>query len=525
MANPEQTVRWSALAPLGRLGRALGFRWIFFFTFPIPFHPLLYRAIPVAVIAWLVWLAIGGGDVDWSSPLILAGILAIPLSVPFLQWILFAFRIHFVQAAMLPAALVLLLVAAAKGEQPLWLATLRIALFAIHAAAAWHGRRKIKAWQADNASVDSLPDRTGPLPPLLVRGKPGIGYTASALLERLALPAIHYEDDHGCHFLLRTDDSAAIERLTELKRSGLGITQLDKRQERRTISVPAEPPAGAVILEPAPKPEGSAFLRGGVAGVQAIAPGAPPLVYWYGRPSPLSWFPGFYFFMHLRLGSTASYSPAFGLTPAQPRALGKHGEEQSAYAALANAHRLDGPPPPTFADPEEVRGQIQAVLDARLGPDLEALDRLIAAPQLWMRRDLKELIKLPRLYADRAPELVAALRVARDAHHVDSAILLATLISKLPEDAYQGIGDELLELLDSKSLAGRLVWDDPVDENGRPKFEGFRLLALVPALYARLGELGERARPLVTGLSEVFPHIEAIQQAMAKLDEAKEQPR
>ncbi len=519
MGNRGQTIRWGALAPLGRLGHALGFRWIFFFTFPIPFHPWLYRAIPVAVIAWLVWLAIGGGDVDWYSPLILASVLAGPLSVPFLQWILFAFRIHFVQAAMLPAALVLLFVAAVKGEEPLWLAPLPVALFAIHAAAAFRGRQKIKAWQAHNAAVDSLPDRTGPLPPLLLRGRAGIAYTASALLDRLSLPAIHYEDDQGCHLLLRTDDPAAIERLTELRRSGLGISQLDKRKERRTISVPSGPPAGAVILEPAPKPDGSALLRGGVAGVQALAPDARPVIYWYGRPSPLSWFPGFYFFMHLQLGSTASYSPALGLTPAQPRPLGKHGDEQSAFAALANAKRLDGDPPEPFADPEEVQDKIQAVVDARLGPDLEALDRLIAAPERWMRRDLKELLKLPQLYADRAPELVAALGVAHDAHHVDSAILLATLISKLPQDAYRGIGDALLELLDSKSLAGRLVWDDPIDENGRPKFEGFRLLALVPALYARLGELGERARPLVTGLSAVFPHIEAIQAAREALDQ------
>ncbi|HEY0324910.1 MAG TPA: hypothetical protein VGC46_02895, partial [Allosphingosinicella sp.] len=121
MADTEARSPGWAVAPFGRIGHRLGWRWIFFFTFPIPFHPWLYRAIPLGALAWVIWLAVGGGEVDWYSPLILAAILAIPLSVPFLQWILFAFRIHLIQALMLPAALLLLAVAIGRGEEPLWL--------------------------------------------------------------------------------------------------------------------------------------------------------------------------------------------------------------------------------------------------------------------------------------------------------------------------------------------------------------------------------------------------------------------
>ena len=54
--------------------------------------------------------------------------------------------------------------------------------------------------------------------------------------------------------------------------------------------------------------------------------------------------------------------------------------------------------------------------------------------------------------------------------------------------------------------------------------EGLRLLIHVPQLYVRLGDLGERARGVIEGLLKLLPHIEALQQAKAKLDEAADKP-
>jgi hypothetical protein len=245
------------------------------------------------------------------------------------------------------------------------------------------------------------------------------------------------------------------------------------------------------------------------------------LSYWHGRPAPLSWLPGFYFLLRLRLGMTAAFGPEYGFLPSSPRPLGKGGEEQGAYLALAAALRQSGPPPPPFADPDALRSRVQALLDRRLEPELSALDRLTASPATWMERRLDTLIRLPELYAARAGVLVEAFRAARDAHHRPATILLAKLIAALPDDAFRQVAEPLLVILNSKLLAGRLSFDAAADGPGQsPPFDGFRLLVHVPELYVRLGDLGEQARPLIEGLLKLLPRIEALQQALAKLDAA-----
>ena len=515
MATPHKPIRWSALAPFGRLGRALGFRWIFYFTFPIPFHPLLFHALPIAVGTWLLWRAFGPGATEWTAPLWMALILAVPLSVPFLQWILFAFRIHLIQALMLPAALFLLGVAAIQGEEPLWVVVFPITFFTLHTAAAIVSRRHLRVWEADNCAVEAMARDSGPLPPLLVRGSNG-REAAAHVLTSLALPETHGENQSDNWLVQRTDDPELIAWLEQVRDMRLNIFGMQHVRDGRIVFLPGERPVDPLVLEPVPAPS-SRFRRGHVAGVRVALPDGSILTYWHGRPAPLSWIPGFYFLIALQLGGNAGFVPQVGFLPAPVRKLGKRTDEQGACLALSSALRLDAPSPPPFADPDDLRHRVTERLDRRLEPELSALDRLIASPATWMDRKLDTLLRLPQLYASRAEELVEALRVSRDSKHLSSAILLAKLIAALPEVDYQRIGDPLLKVLNSKLLAGRIVFNDL--EPGQPKpFDGFRMLIHVPELYTRLGELGERARPTVAGLLKLLPHIEALQQAMAKLD-------
>lgn len=520
MAKPEQTVRWSALAPFGRLGRVLGFRWVFYWTLPLPYHPLLARALPVALVAWLLWLAFGGGETAWTAPLWMALVLGALLSIPILQWMLFAFRIHLIQALMLPAALVLLGIAAVRGEEPVWLVALPALFFAGHTAAAIAGRRRFPDWEADNRAVEARARDSGPLPLLLVQGGRD---TAGHILNSLALPATHCEDQSDTWLVQRTDDPELIAWLTQVRDMRLNIFDMQHGRGQSVLFLTGERPADPWVLRPGPM-QTAAFLRGHVAAVMAEAPGEPPLTYWHGTPAPLSWIPGFYFFIRLQLGGNAGFVPEIGFLPGRPRKLGKRSDQQGAYLALAAALRIDGPSPPPFADPADLRRRVEERLDRRLEPELSALERLIASPATWMERKLDTLLRLPQLYAPRAEDLVEALRVARDAKHLSSAILLAKLIAALPEADYQRVGDQLLKVLNSKLLAGRMVFNDLEPDRPKP-FEGFRMLIHVPQLYARLGELGERARPTVSGLLKLLPHIEALQQAMATLNAATEQPR
>ena len=57
MTDPSK-IRWWALAPFGRIGHKLGWRWIFYFTFPIPYHSWLALSLPVLLAGWVAWLGL-----------------------------------------------------------------------------------------------------------------------------------------------------------------------------------------------------------------------------------------------------------------------------------------------------------------------------------------------------------------------------------------------------------------------------------------------------------------------------------
>ena len=277
--SEAKAINYRALAPFGRLGYSLGWRWVFFFTFPIPFHPWLARALPLLVAGWIAWLALRPGPVSWTPPLWAAVILAVPLSVPIFQWIMFAFRLHLLQAVMLPAAFLLLGVAAWRSDAPLWLAAIPLLYFAAIAAAAIVGRARIRAWRAASRSIE---ERAGAaerrLPPLLVRGNRARDI-ADQLLERLSMPSLHYEAQGVGKEVLRIDDPALIEWLGQVQAMRLDLFEMPERYKsaHRHIHLRAEPPAAPRILEPAEATARTWLIQGDVAALRASPPDRPPL--------------------------------------------------------------------------------------------------------------------------------------------------------------------------------------------------------------------------------------------------------
>jgi hypothetical protein len=129
---------WWALALLGRLGHALGFRWIFWWTLPIPYHPLvpvLLLLTPAALVVRTVQRLFEGtpAPVSWPAFLITGLVLAIPLSFPIFNMMFFALRVQLAQGACFLAAMVLLAAEVIVGRTASPLAILPILYFGAHA--------------------------------------------------------------------------------------------------------------------------------------------------------------------------------------------------------------------------------------------------------------------------------------------------------------------------------------------------------------------------------------------------------
>ncbi len=122
----------------------------------------------------------------------------------------------------------------------------------------------------------------------------------------------------------------------------------------------------------------------------------------------------------------------------------------------------------------------------------------------------------------RGAELCAALNGATADLDPDATQVTAQLISRLPSAEFQALAPQLLQLLNSKRLAYRVANGDPAGTTAADKRAtrtvGHSLVKKVPLLYARLGELGEQARALITGLGQLNNWPEPLRLARESLD-------
>jgi hypothetical protein len=129
---------WWALALLGRLFHLLGFRWIFWWTLPIPYHPLvpvLLLLTPAVLVVRSVQRIFEGAatPVSWSTFLVTGLALTLPLSLPIFNMVFLALRVQLAQGACFLAAMVLLTAEVITGRTAHPLAIFPILYFGAHA--------------------------------------------------------------------------------------------------------------------------------------------------------------------------------------------------------------------------------------------------------------------------------------------------------------------------------------------------------------------------------------------------------
>jgi hypothetical protein len=139
---------------IGGILRKLGFRWIFpIGTMPIPYHPLIGIAFAFGPILWVAWLAMAAvigdnGALMWWQPLLTALLLAIPMSIPIVAWAMMAFRAPIAQGLLIAGSMLLLAIDVAMGRAAPWWAALPAGFALLYAVQRIGGKAKLARLQA-----------------------------------------------------------------------------------------------------------------------------------------------------------------------------------------------------------------------------------------------------------------------------------------------------------------------------------------------------------------------------------------
>ena len=153
-----------ALGPLARLLRALGFRWIFWWTVAIPYHPLiplLFLLVPTGLLVAGTGRVLAGQPppVSWTSLLATAFLLVIPLSIPIFNIAFLMLRAQFQQGLCFTAAMALLAAEVWTGRSIPILAILPIAYFGTYGVLLARSYRDHAAMKRQDRLVNILGSR------------------------------------------------------------------------------------------------------------------------------------------------------------------------------------------------------------------------------------------------------------------------------------------------------------------------------------------------------------------------------
>lgn len=546
-ADIERLVR---VAMQQRRLKRFGFEIKFVFgLLPVPYHPLLVALLPLAIAAWLAWPVLAGaGPVPWTRPLWLWLALGALLSVPILGWFLPLFGIHWLQSAMLPAAMAMLALAVARGEAVPALLALPIGYFGVHLALAVAGRvviARARRAAADVAATAAIAP-PGPMPPVLL-----IGRTPESMAVQKAIATANLAEVHA----QSSRTAAAARRWVRVDAEGLAQLRAAPGFDRECrvlagaggvaglslVEMPADAlPIDAVRVERTSTRLGTFWLGGNRTVETAEAPGRPPVHHVGGRYIPLSWWPGFVAFIQIQLGGGGGrWVRMIGFVPGRPQSIGD-GDEATALTTLLSLWQGPVPPaaaprvadvaPPRLADVAPLVAAL-AHAEAQQQADRQAtLAAYLANQPLPARPSHKALLDTPALYASEAEALCAAFMAARQAQDAERLYAIAALLAALPPDAFLRIRKPLLACLNSHE-----VWRAPRGRsveafraaNGKVQVRkvgeersGLDLLRRVPALYRRLGELGEPARPHIEAIGKASGWPEPLVTARATLDGA-----
>ena len=241
---------WLLLDPFGRLGRALGFRWIFpIGTMAIPYHPL----IPVVVLAtpaiWLVSTlagAIGGstGGAQWPWMILAGVLLAIPLSIPILNWAFRAFGALLVQSLLFLAAMVALAADVVTGRAaPVW-AVLPAGYVLVYIVQRVGGLLRVRGYRRMIAAY--APVCAGARP-LVVQSDDRF-FAVDAIRQGLAERAHIAPPSYDGSRIIEPMDQAEVTALEELNHKHLPRSwRIDGSAPHITINRPGELPVGPTV--------------------------------------------------------------------------------------------------------------------------------------------------------------------------------------------------------------------------------------------------------------------------------------
>lgn len=535
---------WFWLAPFGRIGRALGFRWIFpIGTMPFPYH----RLFPVVVLGFpAVWLATtiadrvtgDAGGRQWPWMLLAGALLGIPLSIPIVSWGFRAFGGMLAQALLFLAGMIALVIDVAAGrEAPAWglLPAAYIATFAVQRVG---GLWRMRSYHRLLAEFE--PIAAGDRLPVFPANKPfeALGAIRQGLTSRAYVAA----REVGTGQIVERIDADEAAALKELGKQGLPRGwRLESAGEGHALMRPHPMPPGPTLAIEMTRigrrvgngpgvmlwriDDGS-VVHETVSGVARIVGALPLAVLFYaisltGRSE---WFVGFVP-RDTRLTTKELEDPAHVLAPqgeCAPRtdaqradllteAFAAFGEDRAAERARAverhnRIRRMEAEGKPTRV---VYRGR---EIPSRIGrADIPQFWREVAAdPARWKAHRESYLV-----LAAQAPDsdrevlrrtldwLEAAIKVrARDAIEAAAALLGAMPAPLLASDLAR------LETMFNSRVLG-MVWKLTPDFDKSPlppkvpvagDEAGYGLIRSAPELYLKLAQLGPAMAELVGSL-------------------------
>lgn len=515
-------MRWSPAGLVGRVARALGFRWVFpVGTMAVPWHPAFLPLVLAALGVWsvsrIVGLAVGsdggagGAAVGLAVGFVVVGLL---LSVPVLAWVVLALGGRLVQALLALVAMVLLSVSVATGDDPMWLAVLPTAYVVTWAVQAAGGRialLRLRKHAAAFAPVDVrgravvLPSDTdgGAAGDLLVRGGAGSVWQRT-----------WQAGDGGTGRVVLTSEQAA--ELREVARYALPAgTALDEVQDDPTLSWTGALPQDAVGFDVERRPD-----RGGLVGERlwrvevdgrSVVTGEAQVV----LPMPL-----LNAFCWVSLTSRNEWVVGFGRGRA--RRIGP--DRRSLHHLVRDGETVD---PGTHPE-------VLAALDAvwrRVAERDAAIERLRAEAgtgpvDLSAHQAAHEELRRhgSQLLGPGAAEVLATwLEHARDGRHPREPLAVARLIESLADEEIVRHGERLVDAFNSRKLALRWRLAPDLDVAPLPRdlyrfgnTAGFGLALDEPQVYVRLGDLVPSFRPLVAELHGEMDLGDEVRQALRR---------
>ncbi len=510
---------------IGGILRKLGFRWIFpIGTMPIPYHPLIGLAFSVGPILWVAWLAITAvmGDhsaLAWWQPLFVALLLAIPMSIPIVAWAMMAFRAPIAQGLLIAGSMILLAIDVATGRAAPWWAALPTAFVLLYAVQRVGGKAKLTTLQtaADNWSPIDPGDDT-----VIVAGEVHSGSKARALIAAaditrvLSLPGAPLRGQRPAQtVMLHWLTPGGVARLRTASEDVAPIGwHLPREDAAPILQRPAEgePAEGltATIKRYRSLLVGGRLYRLAVSGdakERAVIWGSAQIVgrlpvftvfHWTAFLGGKSeWHIGFLPERAVRLGP--EWSNDYHMLPQIFAARADDGgrdDDASLFGTDKGAGLLaEGMAAAAADERDRIAAFWRSIAEAPLDPiDGNVLQRLRDANRLFRPGD--------------GQRLVAWLKAAREGRKLYAVRHAAMLIEALPESEFSATGSALLDVVNSRVLAGEWSIGPELDLKSVPKdcprfgrVGGYGLALYYPRLYKRYAQLGAKEAALVERLA------------------------